>query len=158
MEIGTDMAGLQLRVKDSTLFWGKERADGCPIIPGAFVAINIAGNTPTTTMTFAGNSANDAMLEDLTVGALTLSPTFDPNTQTYTASAPNGTASAVVTALPAQATAQVAITITSGTTTKKVVNGGTAAALAVGENVITVTVTQGNATVVYTVTVTRAAS
>lgn len=158
MEIGTDMAGLQLRVKDSTLFWGKERADGCPIIPGAFVAINIAGNTPTTTMTFAGNSANDAMLEDLTVGALTLSPTFDPATQTYTASAPNGTASAVVTALPAQSNAQVAITITSGTTTKKVVNGGTAAALAVGENVITVTVTQGNATVVYTVTVTRAAS
>lgn len=158
MEIGTDMAGLQLRVKDSTLFWGKERADGQPIIPSAFVAINIAGATPTTSMTFPGNSANDATLEDLTVGGLTLSPSFDPATQTYTASAPNGTASAVVTALPAQADAQIAITVTSGSTTKKVVNGGTAAALAVGENVIIVTVKKGNATVAYTVTVTRAAS
>lgn len=158
MEIGTDMAGYTLRVKDSTLFWGKERADGQPIIASAFVAINIAGSSPTTSMTFAGNSANDATLESLTVGALTLSPTFDPDVQTYAADAPNGTSSAVITAMPAQADAEVSITITAGTTTKKVVNGGAAAALAVGANVIDITIKKGNATVVYTVTVTRAAS
>ena len=45
--------------------------------------------------------------------------------------------------------------MTSGSTTKNVNNGGNAA-LATGENVITITVKKGNATVVYTVTVTRA--
>ena len=65
--------------------------------------------------------------------------------------------SAAVTATPAQNGAKVAITVTSGTTTKNVVNGGSAA-LATGANTIAVTVTQGNATRVYTVTVTRAAS
>ena len=157
MELGTDMSGYTLRVKDATLFWGKERADGTPIIPVSFVAINIAGSTPTTTMTFAGNSANDATLESLTIGALSLSPSFDPATQTYTASAANNVSSAAVTATPAQDGAEVSITVTAGTTTKKVVNGASAA-LAVGDNVVAVTVKKGNATVVYTVTVTRAAS
>lgn len=41
-------------IQDNTVFRGKERADGMPIIPAAFVAININGGTPTTTMTFAG--------------------------------------------------------------------------------------------------------
>lgn len=157
MELGSDMAGFTLRVKDSTLFWGKERADGMPLIPSAFVAINIQGNTPTTTMTFAGNSANDATLESLTVGALTLSPSFAAGTLTYTASATNATASAVVTATPAQGDAAVSITVMSGATVKNV-NNGAAAALAVGDNVITITVGKGNAIRVYTVTVTRAAS
>lgn len=155
MEIGTDMAGFTLRVKDSTLFWAKERADGTPIIPGAFVAINIAGSAPTTSMTFAGNSANDAMLQSLTVGSLNLSPSFDPSEQTYTASAGSSVTNAAVTATPAQADAQVAITVTHNGTTKTVNNGGNAA-LSAGENVIAVTVKKGNATVVYTVTVTRA--
>lgn len=157
MELGTDMNGFTLRVKDNTLFWGKERADGQPIIAGAFAAINIAGSSVTTSVSFAGDIANDATLESLTVGALSLSPSFDPATGTYTASAANGVSSAAVTATPAQAGAEVTITVTTGTTAKKVVNGGSAA-LAVGDNVITVTVTKGNATRVYTVTVTRAAS
>lgn len=155
--IGMDMAGFTLRVKDASLFWGKARADGQPIIPKGFVAININGQSPTTTMTFAGNSANDASLDDLNVGSLTLSPSFAPDTLAYTASAANNVSSVAVNAIAAQNGAQVAITVTSGTTTKKVNNGGNAA-LAVGENVIAITVTQGNATQVYTVTVTRAAS
>ena len=45
-------------IQDNTVFRGKERADGMPIIAGAFVAINIAGNTPTSALTFAGDNAN----------------------------------------------------------------------------------------------------
>jgi len=155
--IGTDRTGLQLRVKDATLVFGRERADGIPMIPEGFVAINIQNQSPTTTMNFPANSANDADLQALTIGALSLSPSFSAGTVTYTASATNATASAVVTATPAQNGAEIGITVTSGTTTKNV-NNGAAAALAVGANTIAVTVKNGNAVKVYTVTVTRAAS
>lgn len=144
-------------IQDNTVFKAKMRADGCPIIAGAFVGININGSSVTTTMTFAADTANDASLQGLTVGALSLSPAFAADTETYTASAANNVASAAVTATPAQAGAEIGITVTAGTTTKNVVNGGTAA-LAVGENVVKVTVKQGDAVRVYSVTVTRAAS
>ena len=155
--IGMDVNGYTLRVSDNTLFYAKERADGQPIIPGAFVAINIAGSSVTTSRTFPGDKANDATLQALTVGSLSLSPSFAADTTTYTASAANSVSSVAVTATPAQNSAKTAITVSSGTTTKNVVNGGNAA-LSVGANTITVTVTQGNAVKVYTVTVTRAAS
>ncbi len=58
MTIGMDDVGYTNRVQDQTLFFGKERADGMPVIAGAFVAINIAGSTPTKIMTFAGDVAN----------------------------------------------------------------------------------------------------
>lgn len=58
MVIGADEYGYTNRVQDQTLFFGKERADGMPVIAGAFVAINIAGSTPTTAMTFPGDAAN----------------------------------------------------------------------------------------------------
>lgn len=58
MTIGMDDVGRQNRILDETIFFGKERADGMPVIPGAFVAINISGNTPTTSMVFAGDAAN----------------------------------------------------------------------------------------------------
>ena len=144
-------------LQDNTVFRGKERADGAPVIPGAFVAINVKNTDVTTTMTFAADTANDAKLVGLTVGALSLSPSFDKDTLTYTASAANNVSSAAVNAIAAQADAVLGITVTSGTTTKNVNNGGSAA-LAVGANVIAVTVKQGNATRVYNVTVTRAAS
>ena len=155
--VGMDEFGYVNRVKDQTIFFGKERLDGMPIIPGAFVAININNQSVTTTMDFAGDKANDAALQGLTVGALSLSPSFASGTLTYTASAANNVSSAAVTATPAQGDASVEITVTASSTTKNVVNGGSAA-LAVGENVIKVTVKKGNATRVYTVTVTRAAS
>ena len=58
MVIGMDETGYVNRLKDETVFFGKERADGMPVIPGAFVAINIAGVAPTTAVTFAGDDAN----------------------------------------------------------------------------------------------------
>lgn len=155
MELGTDINGFTLRVSDNTLFWGKERADGRPIIAGAFVAININGQAVTTELDFPGDVANDALLQSLTVGSLSLSPSFASDTLTYTASAASSVASAAVTATPAEPDAEIAITVTSGSTTKNV-NNGAAAALATGANVIAITVKKGNATRVYTVTVTRA--
>ena len=138
-------------LQDNTVFRAKQRADGQPIIPGAFVAININNTAVTTTMDFAADTANDAQLTGLTIAGVTLSPTFSPTTYSYT----GGTASsnsAQVEATPAQAGAKVAIAVNG----KNVRNGGTATLTASASNTITVTVTQGNAVRVYTVTVTGA--
>ena len=56
--IGADETGYVNRLKDETVFFGKERADGMPVIAGAFVAINIYNTSVTTTMNFAGDVAN----------------------------------------------------------------------------------------------------
>lgn len=136
-------------LQDNTVFRGKQRADGQPIIPGAFVAININNQAVTTTMTFAADRANDAQLADLAISGVTLSPaSFDPETYTYTGT--SSTASAKVEATPAQAGAQVAIDF-NGKNTR---NGGTVTLTNGAGNVFTVTVRQGNAVRVYTVTVT----
>lgn len=133
-------------IQDNTVFRGKERADGQPIIPQAFVAININGAAPTTSMPFPADLANDADLNALTVGALTLSPTFDPDVLTYTTT--SSTATAAVTATPAQASASVAISMGG-----KNVKNGANVTFSSGANVLTVTVKNGNAVRVYTVTV-----
>lgn len=140
-------------LQDNTVFRAKQRADGQPIIPGAFVAININNTAVTTTMDFAADTANDAQLTGLTIAGVTLSPTFSPTTYSYT----GGTASsnsAKVEATPAQAGAKVAISVNG----KNVRNGGTATLTAGTANTIAVTVTQGNAVRVYNVTVTGAAA
>lgn len=140
-------------LQDNTVFRAKQRADGQPIIPGAFVAININNTAVTTTMDFAADTANDAQLTGLTIAGVTLSPTFSPTTYSYT----GGTASsnsAKVEATPAQAGAKVAISVNG----KNVRNGGTATLTASTANTIAVTVTQGNAVRVYNVTVTGAAA
>ena len=139
-------------LQDNTVFRAKQRADGQPIIPGAFVAININNTAVTTTMDFAADTANDAQLTGLSITGVTLSPVFASTTYSYT----GGTASsnsAKVEATPAQAGAKVAIAVNG----KNVRNGGTATLTASASNTITVTVTQGNAVRVYTVTVTGAA-
>ena len=136
-------------LQDNTVFRAKQRADGQPIIPGAFVAININDTAVTTTMTFAADTANDAQLDNLAISGVTLNPaSFDPDTYTYTGT--STTASAKIEATPAQAGAQVAIDYNG----KNVRNGGTVTMTNGANNVFTVTVTQGNAVRVYTVTVT----
>ena len=138
-------------LQDNTVFRAKQRADGQPIIPGAFVAININNTDVTTAMDFAADTANDAQLTGLTIAGVTLSPTFSPTVYSYT----GGTAtsnSAKVEATPSQAGAQVAIAVNG----KNLRNGGTASLTASQANTITVTVKQGNAVRVYTVTVTGA--
>lgn len=138
-------------IQDNTVFKGKQRADGQPIIPGAFVAININNVAPTTVMDFAADTANDAQLSALAISGVTIS--FDPETYTY-----NGTASATtgkVEATTAQAGAAVEISYNGA----NVRNGGTVTWLADSTaHPLTVTVKQGNAVRVYTVNVTKASA
>lgn len=136
-------------IQDNTVFKGKERADGQPVIPGAFVAININGNEVTTAMTFAADKANDAKLQDMAISGLTLAPTFDPDTQAYTTTATGTNGKVEVTA--AQADAEITIEYNG----KNVRNGGTIT-FATGTFPLTVTVTKGNAVRVYSVAITKA--
>lgn len=139
-------------IQDNTVFKGKQRADGQPIIPGAFVAVNITNKAVTTVMDFAADTANDAQLISLSVENVTLAPEFAPTTLSYT----GGTASAntgKIEATAARAGAQVAIAV-NGVNCR---NGGTGKFNASVENTVAVTVTQGNAVRVYTVTFNGAA-
>lgn len=140
-------------IQDNTVFRGKARADGAPIIPGAFVAININNTNVTTAMDFAADTANDANLQDLAVGTETLSPgSFDPAVTTYTLAAA-ANASDKIEVTPAQAAAQIEISYNG----KNVRNGGTVTWLADSTaHPLTVTVKNGNAIKVYTVNVTKA--
>ena len=137
-------------LQDNTVFRAKQRADGMPVIPGAFVAININNQAVTTAMDFAADTANDAQLSDLTLTGASI--TFDPETYTYTATATSN--SIKIEATAAQPTALISI-VANG---KQVRNGGTATLTASVANPISVTVKQGNATRVYNLTITGAAS
>lgn len=138
-------------IQDNTVFKGKQRADGAPVIPGAFVAININNQNVTTVMEFAADNANDAQLSALAVGSETISPVFASTTYSYTL-APTGT-SAKIEATSSQAGAQIEISYNGN----NVRNGGTVTWLTDGQaHPLTVTVKQGNAVRVYTVEVIKA--
>lgn len=135
-------------IQDNTVFRGKARADGTPVIPQSFVALNINGSEVTTSMTFAADTANDALLQSLTVGSETLTPTFDPAVMAYTITAAAATDKIEATA--AQAQAKIELNLNG----KNLNNGGTATWTS-GSNTLTVTVRNGNAVRVYTLTVTK---
>ena len=139
-------------IQDNTVFRGKARADGAPVIPGAFVAININNTEVTTVMDFAADTANDADLNALAVGTESVTPgTFDPDVTTYAITA-SGT-SGKVEATTAQAGAEVEISYDG----KNVRKGGTITFKADGTaHPLTVTVKNGNAVKVYTVNITKA--
>lgn len=132
-------------IQDNTVYKAKQRADGQPIIPGAFVAININNVAVTTVMDFAADTANDADLDGIT--GLTLTPNFDADVTSYTATM---SAAGAVAAAPAQAGADVALAYNG----KNVVNGGTLTPVT-GTKDLVITVKRGNATKVYTVAVTK---
>ena len=138
-------------IQDNTVFKGKERADGTPVVPGAFVAVNISGNEVTTTMPFAADEANDALLDALALGTETLSPVFAANKFTYNVTA-SGTIGKID-ATPARGEAEVEITYNG----KNVNNGGTVT-FATGNKPLAVTVKNGNAVNVYTINVNKAGS
>lgn len=142
-------------IQDNTVFRGKARADGAPVIPGAFVAININNQEVTTVMDFAADTANDADLNALAIGTETLSPgTFDPKVTTYTIAAAKS-ASDKIEATAAQASANVEISYNG----KNFRNGGTVTWLADNTaHPLTITVRNGNAVKVYTVNITKASA
>lgn len=133
-------------IQDNTVFKGKQRADGMPVIPGAFVAININGSAVTTAIDFAADTANDADLQDIT--GLTLAPAFSADVTTYAATVT--AASNAVTATPRNSAARVALSYNG-----KNVKNGDSVTWASGAKPLTITVTNGNAVKVYTVTVTK---
>ena len=139
---------LPLYIQDQTVVKGTARYDGTPVIHEAFVAIGI-GVAPTMTMPFPPDVANPAVaaLRSLTIGSLTLNPTFDPNEDTYTTTTTNP--SDVISAVPT--TGSLAIIKVNG---KKVQNGA-AAAWNNGSNTVAVAVTNGDETVNYAVSVTK---
>lgn len=137
---------------DQTVFKGTARYDGKPAIAEAFVAIGLNSVTPNASMTFAPDIANAApALSALTIGTLTLSPTFDPATYAYTSTAATaGTAKVSATLLDSKDS----VTITHNGNAIK--NGGTVT-WAAGLNTIAITVTNNSdpsAVSVYTVAVT----
>ena len=140
-------------LQDNTVYRGRERADGTPIIPGAFVAINIGGSAVTTVMDFAADTANEAQLTALAVGSQSLTPAFNAGTYSYTLAASATTAKIEATA--SQAGADIAIAYNGS----NVRNGGTVTWVADSKaHPLTVTVKQGNAVRVYTVQVTKASA
>ena len=138
-------------IQDNTVFRGKERADGTPVIPKAFVAININNQEVTTVMDFAADTANDADLDDLVIGGETLNPGFDADILSYTV-----TASATkdkVDVNPAQPAAQISLNYDG----KNYKAGADITWKADGQaHPLTVTVKNGNAVKVYTINVTKA--
>lgn len=139
---------LPLYIQDQTVVKATARYDGQPVIPEGFVAIGI-GAAPTLTMSFAQDVANPAVaaLSALSLGSLSLTPAFSPDTTSYTASTGNATNSIV--AVPAP-----------GALASVKVNGakfqnGSAATWKPGENTVSVKVVNGGKSVDYTVTVTK---
>ena len=122
-------------IADNTVFKGKMRADGVPVIAEAFVAINIAGSTPATSLTFAADGAN-------TVSGILL-----PSTASVAKDA----------TLPLQAVllpfgVKDAITWESSTTGKATVNSsGVVTGVATGTSQITATAGGKSASCVVTV-------
>lgn len=91
-----------------------------------------------------------ARLSGLTIGALTLTPAFSGSVTEYTATTTNATNT--ITATPEAPAAE--ITILNGNTP---VENATAATWSVGNNVVKITVKNGAAEQIYTVTVTKSA-
>ena len=92
----------------------------------------------------------DVSLSAITVGTLTLSPTFNKNNTNYTTTTTSSSVAVSATASDTNAT----IEIKNGTTT--VTSGGNAS-LSNGENTLTFKVTNGSSVRTYTVVVTKSA-
>lgn len=131
--------------EDQVAFKGTARYDGEPVIAEGFIAIGL-GAAPQTSMAFAGDTANDATLEELDLGS-TLTPVFAPNKYEYTLSTTSATVTAE--AIATQDAAQITMTYDG----KKVRNGGTLT-LADTKNLV-VTVTNGLGKQTYTVKITK---
>ncbi len=139
-------------IQDNTVFRGKARADGKPVIPKSFVAMNINNVDVTTVVSFAADKANDANLNDLALSGNTLSPAFNAGAQSYTVAAAAADTTKIE-ATSAQPGAQIAIAYNG----QNVRNGGTITLLKDSKaHPITVTVKNGNAVKVYTIQITRA--
>lgn len=134
--------------EDQVAFKGTARYDGLPVIPEGFIVIGL-GVAPATSAVFAGDTANDASLQGLTLGSETLSPVFATGTYAYTVTA-SGT-SGVVNATANQSGAKIEIAYNG-----KKVNNGTSVTFVAGTHNLVITVKNGLGTLTYTVAITKA--
>lgn len=132
---------------DQVAFKGTARYDGEPVIAEGFIAIGI-GSAPVESVSFAGDTANDASLSELTIGTENLSPSFSPNKYEYTLTA-TGT-KGVVNAVTSRTSAKVEITYND-----KKLNNGQEITFASGTKNLTITVKNGLGTQTYTVAITK---
>jgi len=143
-------------LEDERVYLIKTYANGMPADNNAFMELDISGLKPATwkvTMAEEAAPSTDAVLADLRVGALSLSPAFSGETTSYTASTTNATNT--ITAIPDNAAASVKVEV-NGTE----IDNGTAASWTNGENTVKVTVTaeDGQTTKPYTISVTKSAT
>ena len=136
--------------------------------PSSAIGLNVGSNTITIVVTAQDNTtktytititravSSDATLSALTISSGALSPTFDPNTTSYTDSVSNLTS--IISVTPTRNESHATITVNGTPVTSGSPSGSIN--LSVGTNTITIFVTgqDGIATKTYTITVTRAAS
>ena len=101
-----------------------------------------------TTVYEPASSSPDTTLASLSIGSVTLSPTFSSSVTGYTATTSNATNTVTATATSSSAT--VAITVNGSSHTS-----GSAATWNTGSNTVSIVVTNGTTTKTYTVTVTK---
>ena len=152
-------------LEDERVYLTKLYGNGKPLDAMSFKLLNISGLVPVDPRVYVTNWPStlnvdvvddplsvigiaDARLANLTIGALTLSPTFNKSHMIYTAATTNATNTITAVAMNGEAT----ISILNGET--PVVNGA-AATWAEGANTVTINVTIGTETETYTITVTK---
>lgn len=92
------------------------------------------------------------VISGLTIGSLTLSPSFDSETMSYTAETSNNTNKITATCDDGEAEISISLSNSSGVSA---INNGAAATWADGENTLTVTAEKAGAKSVYSVIITK---
>ena len=145
-------------LEDDRVYLIKLYANGFPMDNNAFLVLDISGLRPATlqvTTLSAPAASTNADLASLTLGRVAISPAFDEDTTSYTASTTDATNT--INAVPADAGATIEITNTHDTDEVDNYSNGQAITWAAGTNTVAVKVTAANGTTTqtYTVTVTK---
>lgn len=141
-------------LEDERMYLTKLYGDGKPLDAASFIRLDISELTATPWKVQITNEPldvyglADTRLASMSIGSLTLSPTFNKSVFVYETDTTNATNTISAVAMNGEAT----IEILNGVT--PVVNGA-AATWATGENIVTINVTIGATTETYTVTVTK---
>ena len=143
-------------LEDERVYLIKAMANGMPKDNNAFQLLDISELQPLTWKVEQVTRpetevSSDATLSDLRIGSLALNPAFSADVTEYSVDTEN--ASNTVTAVPADAGAEVAVVVGD-----KVISNGTAVTWVTGENAVEIHVTAADGATVntYTVTVNKA--
>ena len=147
--IGGGMAAVHLCNALSTdglsLKTAKDGKGNLSVTMTGFQKMATQGDVP---MEFYVIGAPDTTLSTLSLGSLTLSPTFAADKTEYTTTTSNATNTITATATDSDATVTIKVNGTA-------INSGGSASWVAGENTVTVTVANGSASTIYTITVTK---